>query len=96
LGNHDFEVASDYLSSVLRVTGLKRAYYDFKGGGYRFVVLDGNDISLFANAKDSPKYKLAAEKLDALTNCQSSECPDLERRHERGAVRLAQADPGPS
>jgi predicted phosphodiesterase len=66
LGNHDFEVASDYLSSVLRVTGLKRAYYDFKGGGYRFIVLDGNDVSLFANAKDSPKYRLAVERLDAL------------------------------
>jgi predicted phosphodiesterase len=66
LGNHDFEVAPNYLSSILRVTGLKRAYYDFTGGGYRFIVLDGNDISLFAHAKDTPEHKLAAEKLDQL------------------------------
>lgn len=66
LGNHDFEVAADYLGSVLRTTGLKRAYYDFRGGGYRFLVIDGNDVSLFANAKDSPKYRLAAEMLEGL------------------------------
>lgn len=66
LGNHDFEVAADYLGSLLRTTSLKRAYYDFKGGGYRFLVIDGNDISLFANPKDSPKHKLAAETLDGL------------------------------
>ena len=66
LGNHDFEVAPDYLSSVLRVKDLKRAYYDFKGGGYRFIVLNGNDISLFANTKDDPKYKLTVEKLEQL------------------------------
>jgi 3',5'-cyclic AMP phosphodiesterase CpdA len=67
LGNHDFEVAPDYLPSVLRVTGLKRAYYDFTGGGYRFVVLDGNEISLFANTKDSANYGMAVTRLAALT-----------------------------
>lgn len=67
LGNHDFEVAADYLGSVLRITGLERAYYDFKGGDYRFIVIDGNDISLFANPKDSPKHNLAVERLAALT-----------------------------
>jgi predicted phosphodiesterase len=66
LGNHDFEVGADYLSSVLRVTGLKRAFYDFKGGGHRFLVIDGNDVSLFANARDTAKHKLAAETLAGL------------------------------
>ena len=66
LGNHDFEVGADYLSSVLRVTGLKRAYYDFKGGGHRFLVIDGNDVSLFANPRDSAKHKLATETLAGL------------------------------
>jgi 3',5'-cyclic AMP phosphodiesterase CpdA len=68
LGNHDYEVGADYLHAVHRTTGLKKAYYDFKGtgAGYRFIVVDGNDISLFANPKDSPKYKLAAERLAKL------------------------------
>lgn len=66
LGNHDFEVGADYLGSVLRATGLKRAYYDFKGGGHRFLVIDGNDVSLFANPRDSAKHKLATETLAQL------------------------------
>ncbi|WP_172295928.1 metallophosphoesterase [Pseudoruegeria sp. HB172150] len=66
LGNHDFSVASDYLGSVLRATGLERAYYAFPGGGHRFLVLDGNEISLFANPKDSENYALAEERLAKL------------------------------
>ena len=63
LGNHDFDVAKDYISSVVRTTGLARAYYDFEGGDYRFIVLDGNEISTFANHKDSDNYALAIERL---------------------------------
>ncbi len=66
LGNHDYEVARDYLDSVERITGLERAHYDFAGGGYRFVVLDGNEISLFANARGSENHTLAGERLAAL------------------------------
>jgi len=67
LGNHDYEVAADFLGSVHRVTGLRRAYYDFPGGGYRFVVLDGNDVSLFANPAGSAKRALATKRLEELT-----------------------------
>lgn len=66
LGNHDYEVGADYLASVHRITGLKRAYYDFPAAGHRFIVLDGNDVSLFANAPGSEKHKLAATRLEAL------------------------------
>src|SRR5690606_26022733 len=48
LGNHDYDVAADYLGSVVRTVGMPNAYYDFTGGGYRFIVLDGNDVSMFA------------------------------------------------
>jgi predicted phosphodiesterase len=61
LGNHDFSVASAYLNSVLQRLGLRRAYYDFVGGGHRFIVIDGNEISLFANGKGT-KNHAAAEK----------------------------------
>jgi calcineurin-like phosphoesterase family protein len=67
LGNHDYEVASEHLASVERVTGLERAHYDFAGGGYRFVVLDGNDVSLFANPPHSDAHALAAERLARMT-----------------------------
>jgi len=67
LGNHDFAVAGEYLGSVLHVNGLERAYYDYEGGDYRFVVLDGNDISTYANAPGSEKHEIAVERLAKLT-----------------------------
>ncbi|TDR87317.1 metallophosphoesterase [Enterovirga rhinocerotis] len=67
LGNHDYEVGADWLGSVHRATGLKKPYYDFAAGGLRFIVVDGNDVSLFANAPGSDKHKLAQETLDRLT-----------------------------
>lgn len=66
LGNHDFDVAAEYLTSVVRTAGMQKAYYDFSGGGYRFIVLDGNDVSLFAPPKDDPRREIAAQRLDAL------------------------------
>ncbi len=66
LGNHDYDVAGDYLDAVERVTGLERAYYDFAGGGHRFLVLDGNEISLFANAEGTENHESARERLSAM------------------------------
>jgi hypothetical protein len=71
LGNHDYSVAADYLGSVLRTAGMPSAYYDFAGTGpggknWRFVIVDGNDISLFSTPAGSENRRLAAEKIDAL------------------------------
>ena len=66
LGNHDYDVAAEYLDSVQRTTGLDKAYSDFAGGGYRFILLDGNDVSLFAPPKDDPRREVAAKRLDEL------------------------------
>lgn len=66
LGNHDYDVAGDYLNSVVRTVGMPRPYYDFAGGGFRFIVLDGNDVSLFSTAKDHPKQEIARERLKKL------------------------------
>lgn len=63
LGNHDFSVASDYLGGILQTVGLQRAYYDFVGGGHRFIVIDGNEISLFANAEGSENYAAAEKRI---------------------------------
>ena len=67
LGNHDFDIAAEYLTSVTRTVGMEKAYYDFTGGGYRFIVLDGNDVSLFAPPKDDPRRDIAAKRLEELT-----------------------------
>jgi predicted phosphodiesterase len=63
LGNHDFYVASHYLNSVLQTLGLRRAYYDFAGGGHRFIVIDGNEISLFANAEGTENHAAAKKRI---------------------------------
>lgn len=66
LGNHDFSVAAERLDAVPGVVGLKRAYYDFAAGGVRFVVLDGNDVSLFAPPPGDPRRAIAADRLARL------------------------------
>lgn len=59
LGNHDFAVADERKKDVPARLKLKARYYDFAQGGFRFVVLDGNDISLIAHPKGTEEYKHA-------------------------------------
>jgi len=61
LGNHDFSVADRYKHRVPETMGLPSRYYDFEVKGWRFVVLDGNDISFHAYPKGSAQYKAAEE-----------------------------------
>jgi hypothetical protein len=48
LGNHDFDVAPEHRGRVASLLGMASPSYDFAASGIRFVVLDGNDVSLFA------------------------------------------------
>ena len=61
LGNHDFSVADDKKASVVSEMGLDSAYYSFEMDGWRFVVINGNDISFHAYPKGSDQF-LAAEE----------------------------------
>ncbi|SFL60512.1 Calcineurin-like phosphoesterase [Gracilibacillus orientalis] len=63
LGNHDFAVKTD---EVIDILGMKNQYYDFKYKNWRFVVLDTNDLSFYANSKDSEKYVEAEEMYNDL------------------------------
>ncbi|PZE22225.1 phosphatase [Paenibacillus xerothermodurans] len=63
LGNHDFPVASD---KVVGLLGMTKQYYDFSRDGWRFVVLDTNDISTYANAEGTTKHKRAQDVYDVL------------------------------
>jgi 3',5'-cyclic AMP phosphodiesterase CpdA len=66
LGNHDFNIPNEYLGSVVRTVGMPTAYYDFSKGGYRFIVLDGNDISLFAPPQGDPRRAQAEKRIAEL------------------------------
>jgi len=61
LGNHDFSVADSLKASVVSKMGLDSAYYHFEKKGWRFIVLNGNDISFHAYPQGSAQY-LAAEE----------------------------------
>ena len=57
LGNHDFDVADELKGKVVERMGMKSKYYEFSVEDWRFIVLDGNDVSFHAYPKNSPKYK---------------------------------------
>lgn len=63
LGNHDFQMPLGELLETLRMPA---PYHHFRRNGWRFVVVDTNDISLYANPEGSEKYELAREMLDRL------------------------------
>ena len=66
LGNHDFSVAAERLAEVFARVGMPAPYYSFAVGTYRFIALDGNDVSTFAPPVGDPRRALAAERLAAL------------------------------
>lgn len=61
LGNHDFEVADELKAKVPERMGMKSKYYEFSVEDWRFVVLDGNDVSFHAYPKDSVQHRQAEE-----------------------------------
>lgn len=64
LGNHDFSVSDELKKDVPERMGLLSRYYDFEVMGWRFVVLDGNDISFHAYPEGGDKYNEAEEYYD--------------------------------
>ncbi len=65
-GNHDFAVSVEHLPKIHSRLGMPSPWYDFAIGKVRFVVLDGNDVSLFAPPLDDPRRTVARERLDDL------------------------------
>lgn len=66
LGNHDFSVAADRLADVAARVGLASTYYSFARQGWRFIVLDGNEVSTFAPPEGHPYRDIAARRLAEL------------------------------
>jgi len=64
-GNHDYEIADALKSKVPSLLGMKAPHYSFVSSGWRFVMLDGNELSTFAWPPGSPQLKAAQDYLKA-------------------------------
>lgn len=47
LGNHDFDVGQTNKEKIIKKLNLKNRYYSFIENDWRFIVLDGNDLSFY-------------------------------------------------
>lgn len=63
LGNHDFPVSHEHTLDVL---DMQESYYDLVVNGWRFIVLDGNDLSLLAWPEGSERHEESAAMLAEL------------------------------
>lgn len=61
LGNHDFSVADGDKARVLEKLGLEKGHYRFVEKGWRFVVIDGTEVSTYRYPAADPRT-LDAEK----------------------------------
>ena len=66
-GNHDFAVEDEHLSKVHQRLGMPTPYYDMVRAGVRIIVIDGNEVSLFAPPPGDPRRGQANARLAALT-----------------------------
>jgi len=57
LGNHDFAVEENEKDFVQKKLEMPAKYYEFSVNGWRFVILDGNDVSFYAYPANSEKYR---------------------------------------
>lgn len=62
LGNHDYEVEDQYKSMVHGKSGNQKNY-DFSIRNWRFIVLDGNEISTYANLPGEANHRKANDWL---------------------------------
>ncbi|MDF9794876.1 hypothetical protein OKW21_000139 [Catalinimonas alkaloidigena] len=64
LGNHDYAVEENKKQQVATRLGMHdSAYYNFSYLGWRFIILNGNEVSTFAHPQDSKATKEAEARL---------------------------------
>ncbi|EIC85281.1 metallophosphoesterase [Serratia sp. M24T3] len=66
IGNHDAQVLTEHLSLQTPAIGLPKSYYQFAQPGYRFIVIDGNDLSLYCNSGNGVEHQQAQQTLAKL------------------------------
>ena len=63
LGNHDFDVGETNKERIISKLNLNNRYYSFVENDWRFIVLDGNDLSFYGTTT-----KLKEKQTDSLFN----------------------------
>lgn len=87
LGNHDFEVLAELKARVPGRLGRARRYSSFDHRGFRFAVLDTNDVSTYAHAPGTPEHAAATAELARL---QTANVPQAKAWN--GGIGAAQLD----
>jgi len=57
LGNHDFSVTDSLKTRVPKIMGLEARYFTLEKKGWKFIVLDGNEISTYAHPENSVAHE---------------------------------------
>mgnify|MGYP000383261743 CR=1 FL=1 len=57
LGNHDFSVSDSLKNESIKKMGIKNRYYSFTKNNWRFIVLDGNDLSFHGAISEIKKQQ---------------------------------------
>lgn len=57
LGNHDYDIKDKYKPQVPELLQMPARYYSWTEKGWRFIILDGNELSTYAHPKGSPGHK---------------------------------------
>ncbi|EAQ40921.2 metallophosphoesterase [Polaribacter sp. MED152] len=57
LGNHDFDVGETNKEKIISKLDLKNRYYSFSKSDWRFIVLDGNDLSFYGSTTKTKKQQ---------------------------------------
>jgi 3',5'-cyclic AMP phosphodiesterase CpdA len=74
LGNHDFVLPR---AALLDKLGMDRAYYSFSRAGWRFIVLDAQDLGVgYGWPEDSDNYRRGAETLERLRQQEAANAED--------------------
>lgn len=66
LGNHDFDILDEHKPQLHSRLAMPARYYSFAHSGFRFIVLDTNDVSTYAHTENSPDDLAAGEELKRL------------------------------
>lgn len=68
LGNHDFSVEDRFKDDIPNVLGMPGRYYSWQSSGWRFIALDGNDLSLYAHPRGSARHQQSVDYYQRLPN----------------------------
>jgi len=76
LGNHDFTGSEGHVDRVLTKFGMPSAYYSKSLNGYRFVVIDTNEVGVIEHAPETDKWKEGRKLVDGLLSSGATQAYD--------------------